>query len=198
MSKMLDILEAFLNFNGHSYLRLDGSTGVDKRQRLMDRFNCDEKIFCFILSTRSGGLGINLTGADTVVFYDSDWNPAMDAQAQDRAHRIGQTRDVHIYRLITEHSIEENILMKAKQKRQLDLLVMDKGKFDASTHQQASQENNTVEDIFTEDGLREILGEKTAGSHSGKRKGTPGTQRNVQSMMASLEDEDDVKAMYIS
>ena len=83
MSKMLDILESFLNLNGHTYLRLDGSTGVDKRQRLMDRFNTDTKIFSFILSTRSGGLGINLTGADTVIFYDSDWNPAMDAQAQD-------------------------------------------------------------------------------------------------------------------
>lgn len=92
MSKMLDILEAFLNLNGHTYVRLDGSTGVDRRQRLMDRFNNDTKIFSFILSTRSGGMGINLTGADTVVFYDSDWNPAMDAQAQDRAHRIGQTR----------------------------------------------------------------------------------------------------------
>lgn len=74
MSKMLDILEAFLNLNGHTYLRLDGGTGVDKRQRLMDRFNVDKKVFCFILSTRSGGLGINLTGADTVIFYDSDWN----------------------------------------------------------------------------------------------------------------------------
>ena len=75
MSKMLDILEVFLNLNGHTYLRLDGGTNVDRRQRLMDRFNNDPKIFCFILSTRSGGVGINLTGADTVVFYDSDWNP---------------------------------------------------------------------------------------------------------------------------
>lgn len=90
MSKMLDILEAFLNLNGHTYLRLDGGTGVDRRQRLMDRFNNDTRVFCFILSTRSGGLGINLTGADTVIFFDSDWNPAMDAQAQDRAHRIGK------------------------------------------------------------------------------------------------------------
>ena len=84
MSKMLDILEQFLNLNSHTYMRLDGGTGVDKRQKLMDRFNVDEKIFCFILSTRSGGLGINLTGADTVIFYDSDWNPAMDAQVRDR------------------------------------------------------------------------------------------------------------------
>lgn len=67
-------------------------------QALMERFNADKRIFVFILSTRSGGLGVNLTGADTVIFYDSDWNPTMDAQAQDRCHRIGQTRDVHIYR----------------------------------------------------------------------------------------------------
>lgn len=67
-------------------------------QVLMERFNTDPRIFCFILSTRSGGVGVNLTGADTVIFYDSDWNPTMDAQAQDRCHRIGQTRDVNIYR----------------------------------------------------------------------------------------------------
>ena len=73
-------------------------TNIYHFQVMMDRFNRDNRIFCFILSTRSGGLGVNLTGADTVVFYDSDWNPTMDAQAQDRCHRIGQTRDVHIYR----------------------------------------------------------------------------------------------------
>lgn len=70
---------------------------------LMECFNRDERVFCFILSTRSGGLGVNLTGADTVIFYDSDWNPTMDAQAQDRCHRIGQTRDIHIYRWVLAH-----------------------------------------------------------------------------------------------
>ena len=84
MTKMLDVLEAFLNYHGHRYLRLDGTTKVEQRQLLMERFNADKRIFVFILSTRSGGLGVNLTGADTVVFYDSDWNPTMDAQAQDR------------------------------------------------------------------------------------------------------------------
>lgn len=98
MSRMLDIFEQFLNYHGHTYLRLDGATKIEQRQSLMERFNADSKIFCFILSTRSGGVGVNLTGADTVIFYDSDWNPTMDAQAQDRCHRIGQTRDVHIYR----------------------------------------------------------------------------------------------------
>ena len=71
----------------------------------MERFNQDPRIFCFILSTRSGGIGVNLTGADTVIFYDSDWNPTMDAQAQDRCHRIGQTRDVHIYRQVTASTV---------------------------------------------------------------------------------------------
>ena len=71
----------------------------------MERFNQDSRIFCFILSTRSGGIGVNLTGADTVIFYDTDWNPTMDAQAQDRCHRIGQTRDVHIYRYKDVRSI---------------------------------------------------------------------------------------------
>jgi len=129
MTRMLDILEIFLNLRGYTYLRLDGTTKVERRQMLMERFNKDPRIFLFILSTRSGGIGVNLTGADTVIFYDSDWNPAMDAQAQDRCHRIGQTREVHIYRLISEHTIEENILKKSNQKRQLDEMVITAGSF---------------------------------------------------------------------
>ena len=132
MSKMLNVLEVFLNLHGHTYLRLDGSTHVEARQQKMDRFNTDVKVFCFILSTRSGGLGINLTGADTVIFYDSDWNPAMDAQAQDRAHRIGQTREVHIYRLVSRATIEENILLKANQKRDLNRLSIEEGNLNAT------------------------------------------------------------------
>jgi len=116
---MLDVLEVFLNLHHHSYVRLDGGTGVELRQRLMDRFNTDENLFLFILSTRSGGLGINLTGADTVIFYDSDFNPSQDAQAQDRAHRIGQTKEVNIYRLISTGTVEENILAKAREKRKI-------------------------------------------------------------------------------
>ncbi|KAH9624629.1 hypothetical protein KSS87_000784 [Heliosperma pusillum] len=127
MTKMLDLLEAFINLYGYTYMRLDGSTQPEERQTLMQRFNTNPKIFLFILSTRSGGVGINLVGADTVIFYDSDWNPAMDQQAQDRCHRIGQTREVHIYRLVSESTIEENILKKANQKRALDNLVIQSG-----------------------------------------------------------------------
>ncbi|XP_066322316.1 protein PHOTOPERIOD-INDEPENDENT EARLY FLOWERING 1-like isoform X2 [Miscanthus floridulus] len=129
MTKMLDVLEEFINLYGYTYLRLDGSTPPEERQTLMQRFNTNPKFFLFILSTRSGGVGVNLVGADTVIFYDSDWNPAMDQQAQDRCHRIGQTREVHIYRLISESTIEENILKKANQKRALDDLVIQRGSY---------------------------------------------------------------------
>ena len=89
MTRMLDVLEAFLNLHGYTYVRLDGSVKVEARQKMVDRFNLDPKVFCFISSTRCGGIGINLTGADCVIFYDTDWNPSMDKQAQDRSHRIG-------------------------------------------------------------------------------------------------------------
>ncbi|XP_065118886.2 uncharacterized protein srcap isoform X4 [Paramisgurnus dabryanus] len=143
MTRMLDILEQFLNYHGHIYLRLDGSTRVEQRQALMERFNADRRIFCFILSTRSGGVGVNLTGADTVVFYDSDWNPTMDAQAQDRCHRIGQTRDVHIYRLISERTVEENILKKANQKRMLGDMAIEGGNFTTAFFKQ-----QTIRELF--------------------------------------------------
>lgn len=132
-SKMLDVLESFVNYNRFTYLRLDGSVKIDTRQALVERFNLDDRIFLFISSTRAGGVGINLTGANVVIFYDSDWNPAMDRQATDRAHRIGQTRDVHIYRLISEHTIEENIWRRQLQKRQLDDVVVDQGRFNTET-----------------------------------------------------------------
>ncbi|KAE8146023.1 putative SNF2 family helicase/ATPase [Aspergillus avenaceus] len=144
MTKMLDILEQFLNIHGHRYLRLDGTTKVEQRQILTDRFNNDNRILAFILSSRSGGLGINLTGADTVIFYDLDWNPAMDKQCQDRCHRIGQTRDVHIYRFVSEYTIESNILRKANQKRMLDDVVIQEGEF--------------TTDYFTKLDVRDMMG----------------------------------------
>ncbi|TNN03333.1 hypothetical protein fugu_000362 [Takifugu bimaculatus] len=143
MTRMLDVLEQFLNYHGHIYLRLDGNTRVEQRQALMERFNADQRIFCFILSTRSGGVGVNLTGADTVIFYDSDWNPTMDAQAQDRCHRIGQTRDVHIYRLISERTVEENILKKANQKRMLGDMAIEGGNFTTAFFKQ-----QTIRELF--------------------------------------------------
>uniref|UniRef100_A0A1A9V1Z9 Helicase domino n=1 Tax=Glossina austeni TaxID=7395 RepID=A0A1A9V1Z9_GLOAU len=156
MTKMLDVLEAFLNYHGHIYLRLDGATKVEQRQILMERFNSDKRMFCFILSTRSGGVGINLTGADTVIFYDSDWNPTMDAQAQDRCHRIGQTRDVHIYRLVSEKTIEVNILKKANQKRMLSDMAIEGGNF-TTTYFKSS----TIKDLFNIDSQQQTVDSTT-------------------------------------
>ncbi|KAG8347801.1 Type III restriction enzyme res subunit SNF2 family N terminal domain [Trypanosoma vivax] len=126
---MLNILEQFLAIIGVSYLRIDGSTKAERRQAYVDRFNDDERVTCMILSTRSGGIGLNLTGADTVIFYDSDWNPTMDLQAQDRCHRIGQTKPVTIYRLISEHTVEESILQKARERKKLNNVVIRGGQF---------------------------------------------------------------------
>lgn len=106
---MLDILETFVKDNGYSSLRMDGTTTVGSRMHLIDRFNNDETVFVFLLTTRVGGLGVNLTGADRVVLFDPDWNPSTDLQARERAWRIGQTRPVTVYRLVTTGTIEEKI-----------------------------------------------------------------------------------------
>lgn len=186
MTKMLDVLEAFLNYHGYVYMRLDGSTKVEMRQCLMERFNNDKKYFIFILSTRSGGVGINLTGADTVIFYDSDWNPTMDAQAQDRCHRIGQTRDVHIYRLVSERTVEENILKKANQKRLLGDIAIEGGNFTT-----AFFKKSTINDLF-QDGANvvdETEGEEEVGNESQKK--TLGAFENA---LATAEDDTDIQA----
>ncbi|VDM39699.1 unnamed protein product [Toxocara canis] len=179
MSRMLDVLQAFLSFHGYQYFRLDGTTGIEQRQAMMERFNSDPKIFCFILSTRSGGIGVNLTGADTVIFYDSDWNPTMDAQAQDRCHRIGQTRNVTIYRLISERTIEENILKKAMQKRRLGELAIDEGGF--------------TPEFFKDDNLRELFqGEAAVADVVAPV--TVNDAAELEKAMATLEDVQDVAA----
>jgi SNF2 family DNA or RNA helicase len=127
---MLSILEQFLAMYDLTYFRFDGSTKPELRQKLVDRFNDDTRIFALLLSTRAGGVGLNLVGADTVIFYDSDWNPAMDLQAQDRCHRIGQTRPVTIYRLVSAGTVEAAILRKARERKKLNNLVIRGGGFD--------------------------------------------------------------------
>ncbi|KTW30206.1 hypothetical protein T552_00684 [Pneumocystis carinii B80] len=131
MTTIMNIMEDYLHFKGYKYLRLDGSTKADDRSAAMKEFNHeDSDIFIFLLSTRAGGLGLNLQSADTVIIFDSDWNPHQDLQAQDRAHRIGQTKEVRILRLITEKSVEENILARAQYKLDIDGKVIQAGKFD--------------------------------------------------------------------
>lgn len=191
MTRMLDVLEQFLNYHGHIYLRLDGSTRVEQRQVLMERFNMDKRIFCFILSTRSGGVGVNLTGADTVIFYDSDWNPTMDAQAQDRCHRIGQTRDVHIYRLVSERTVEENILKKAQQKRMLGDMAIEGGNFTTAYFKQ-----HTIRELFDmEDIPRKESETRAVSPAQSTEEGASLRQSNIlEQALGRAEDEEDTLA----
>merc|ERR1712080_276531 len=117
---LLDVLERYLRIRSHKYLRLDGQTPVQERQALIDKFNRDEGIFIFILSTRAGGLGINLTAANTVILHDLDFNPYNDKQAEDRVHRVGQTREVKVIRFTSEDTIEEGIYTIAQEKLKLE------------------------------------------------------------------------------
>lgn len=131
MTQIMNIMEDFLRLRGMKYLRLDGSTKSDDRSELLGLFNApNSPYFCFLLSTRAGGLGLNLQTADTVIIYDSDWNPHQDLQAQDRAHRIGQKNEVRILRLISSNSVEEKILERAQYKLDMDGKVIQAGKFD--------------------------------------------------------------------
>ncbi|KAI5706434.1 hypothetical protein M8J75_008140 [Diaphorina citri] len=107
--QMLGIFEMFLKENNYKYLKMDGTTHIGSRQTLVNKFNSDSSYFIMILTTRVGGFGINLTGADRVVIYDPDWNPATDVQARERAWRIGQEKQVTVYRLITAGTIEEKM-----------------------------------------------------------------------------------------
>eukprot|EP00698_Gefionella_okellyi_P002844 TRINITY_DN12712_c0_g1_i1.p1 TRINITY_DN12712_c0_g1~~TRINITY_DN12712_c0_g1_i1.p1 ORF type:complete len:695 (-),score=197.22 TRINITY_DN12712_c0_g1_i1:90-2090(-) len=126
MTRMLDILQDFVVYRNYSFCRIDGSTAASERQQLMDLFNTDPTQFCFLLSTRAGGLGLNLTAADCVIIYDSDWNPHVDLQAQARAHRIGQQRTVRVYRLVTTATVEMQMLHRAATKLRLERLVVHK------------------------------------------------------------------------
>ena len=207
MTRMLDILEIFLNIHGFTYVRLDGSTKVELRQQIVDKFNNDKKVFCFISSTRSGGIGLNLTGADSIIFYDTDWNPAMDKQAQDRCHRIGQTRTVHIYRLITLSTIEENIFKKSIQKRELNYVVMEDGKFDMQNLNYNNKLN--IQNIIEEGHLIKKTSEEEEQEKNEKNNenikrllefenlhfDNPNEQKNIEQMLIRIEDQEDVQAM---
>ncbi|KAF5841595.1 P-loop containing nucleoside triphosphate hydrolase protein [Dunaliella salina] len=129
MTRALDILEDYALYRGFKYSRIDGNTSGDDRENAIDSYNCENsEKFLFLLSTRAGGLGINLATADIVVLYDSDWNPQMDLQAMDRAHRIGQKKEVQVFRLCIENSIEEKVIEKAYKKLRLDALVIQQGR----------------------------------------------------------------------
>uniref|UniRef100_A0A8C4R9I4 Helicase, lymphoid specific n=1 Tax=Eptatretus burgeri TaxID=7764 RepID=A0A8C4R9I4_EPTBU len=129
MTKMLDVLEDFFHLRRFQYSRLDGSMSYTEREENMAKFNLDPEVFIFMLSTRAGGLGINLTAADTVIIYDSDSNPQVDLQAQDRCHRIGQTRPVMVYRLVTAGTVDQRLVELAITKRRLEKLIIHKSEW---------------------------------------------------------------------
>ncbi|XP_067951510.1 SWI/SNF-related matrix-associated actin-dependent regulator of chromatin subfamily A member 5-like [Watersipora subatra] len=129
MTRMLDILEDYCFLRAYEYCRLDGSTPHEDRQESINAYNAEgSSKFIFMLSTRAGGLGINLATADIVILFDSDWNPQVDLQAMDRAHRIGQKKQVWVYRFVTDSTVEERIIERAEMKLKLDNLVIQQGR----------------------------------------------------------------------
>lgn len=170
MSRMLDILEDYCIYRKYEYCRIDGSTSHEDRTSNIEIFNSkDSTKFIFLLTTRAGGLGINLATADTVIMYDCDWNPQVDLQAEDRAHRIGQKKQITVHRLITENAVEEKIIDRATQKLRLDQLVIQQGR--SAHHTKISTKEELLEmvkygakDIFnssdstiTQDSIDEII-----------------------------------------
>lgn len=142
MTRLLDILDDYLRFKSIPYCRIDGQTSaMDRETRIEDFQREDSDKLVFILSTRAGGLGIDLYAADTVILFDSDWNPQVDLQAIDRAHRIGQKRDVTIYRFITKGTVEEVIVRRAAKKLKVDHMIMQKGKLSASDERKISAQD---------------------------------------------------------
>ncbi|OCH96546.1 hypothetical protein OBBRIDRAFT_815823 [Obba rivulosa] len=154
MTRMMDLMEEYLIYRQFKYLRLDGSSKLEDRRDMVMEWQTRPDIFIFILSTRAGGLGINLTAADTVIFYDHDWNPSNDAQAMDRAHRLGQTRQVTVYRLITKGTIDERIVQLARVKKDVQDIVVGNKNFTDVT-----KPSEIVQLLLTEDQMASLEGQ---------------------------------------
>jgi len=177
MVRMLDLISEYCDFRKYPYERLDGRVRGTERQKSIDRFERDSNSFLFLLSTRAGGVGINLTAADVCIIFDSDWNPQNDVQAQARCHRIGQTKDVRIYRLITSRTFEQEMFDRASKKLGLEQAVL--GTFDQQdddnkpTSKQMEQllkkgayalledENDEITKDFCADDIESILAKRT-------------------------------------
>ncbi|XP_034378253.1 SWI/SNF-related matrix-associated actin-dependent regulator of chromatin subfamily A member 5 [Arvicanthis niloticus] len=211
MTRVLDILEDYCMWRNYEYCRLDGQTPHDERQDSINAYNEPNSTkFVFMLSTRAGGLGINLATADVVILYDSDWNPQVDLQAMDRAHRIGQTKTVRVFRFITDNTVEERIVERAEMKLRLDSIVIQQGRLvdqnlnkigkdemlqmirHGATHVFASKESEiTDEDI---DGILERGAKKTAEMNEKLSKMGESSLRNftmdTESSVYNFEGED--------
>lgn len=178
MTKVVDLQERLLTYRDIRFFRLDGNTRPEDRKTMVADFNSpDSDINVFLLTTRAGGLGVNLQTADTVIIFDSDWNPSMDKQAQDRAHRIGQQREVLVLRMITAKSIEEDVLERASFKRGLEQKIIGAGKFDEQS-----------KDIERQEMLRALLRVEEAGSDGETEEGLQ-TEEEVNRLLARSEEE---------
>jgi superfamily II DNA/RNA helicase len=177
MVKMLDLISEYCEFRDYRFERLDGRVRGTERQKAIDRFEREEDSFLFLLSTRAGGVGINLTAADVCIIFDSDWNPQNDIQAQARCHRIGQTKDVRIYRLVTSRSFEQEMFDRASKKLGLEQAILgtfEKGlEDDKPTQQEMEQllkrgayalledDNDEITREFCADDIESILAKRT-------------------------------------
>ncbi|XP_041352377.1 chromatin-remodeling ATPase INO80-like [Gigantopelta aegis] len=170
MTRMIDLLEEYMWHRKHTYMRLDGSSKISDRRDMVADFQTRSDIFVFLLSTRAGGLGINLTAADTVIFYDSDWNPTVDQQAMDRAHRLGQTKQVTVYRLICKGTIEERILQRAKEKSEIQRMVISGGNFRPDTLKPKEVVSLLIDDDEMETKLKFRQDEKRKDGNKEERK----------------------------
>merc|ERR1719188_2698803 len=152
-TSVLDLIGDSLTLKGYKYVQLDGRVKLEDRQERIESFFQDEDCKIFLLSTRAGGLGLNLTAADTCIIYDSDWNPQQDLQAQDRCHRIGQTRPVVIFRLVTKNTVDESIVLRAQAKRAIEKLVVHQDKFKSGM----SNLKETTEKVLSPRQIMDIL-----------------------------------------
>ncbi|KAF2841586.1 hypothetical protein M501DRAFT_929765 [Patellaria atrata CBS 101060] len=197
MTRMIDLMEEYLTYRNYKYCRLDGSTKLEDRRDTVADFQSKPEIFVFLLSTRAGGLGINLTSADTVIFYDSDWNPTIDSQAMDRAHRLGQTKQVTVYRMITRGTIEERIRKRALQKEEVQRVVISGGAGAQVDFNTRSRENRTkdiamwladddqaaeIEKKEAEIAAQEASGDKKEGRKKKAAGGKKGKEINLDDM----------------
>ncbi|KAM8921699.1 chromatin-remodeling ATPase INO80 [Pelodytes ibericus] len=193
MTRMIDLLEEYMVYRKHTYMRLDGSSKISERRDMVADFQSRTDIFVFLLSTRAGGLGINLTAADTVIFYDSDWNPTVDQQAMDRAHRLGQTKQVTVYRLICKGTIEERILQRAKEKSEIQRVVISGGNFKPDTLKPKEVVSLLLDDEELEKKLRQRQDEKRQLEETNRVKERKRKREKYAEKQKKKEDEMDGK-----
>ena len=201
--QMLDIVQGFVKASGYTYCRLDGTTPIARRLTLIDDFNEDPSIFCFLLTTRAGGLGINLTGANRVLLVDPDWNPANDSQAKERAWRVGQKRSVAVYRLVTANTLEEKVYHRQVFKQYLSNRVLKEPKqgrrvFKPSDLREllapplASHMPSETSDMFVDAQQRASRGGGASRASPPPPEQQPRPQQSAQSPTHSAADPDEV------